>query len=122
LAGLPVAAQAVVSRTLGHDSVGYRITRTGAGLRALNLANGFSAQLGSGGLVVRSGRARLGLALTGYGYGPWLRPVLGAAPQATLNRVVYRRGPVSEWYANGPLGLEQGFTLAAPPRGRTPAR
>jgi len=30
-------------------------------------------------------------------------------------RVEYRRGNVTEWYVNGPLGLEQGFTFAAPP-------
>ena len=27
----------------------------------------------------------------------------------------YRRGSLTEWYMDGPLGLEQGFTLAAPP-------
>jgi hypothetical protein len=31
---------------------------------------------------------------------------------------VYGRGGLREWYANGPLGLEQGFTLAAAPIGR----
>ena len=38
------------------------------------------------------------------------------------NRVEYRRpGGVVEWYINGPLGLEQGFDLAAPPVGGGPA-
>ena len=41
-------------------------------------------------------------------------PVAPAAPTARANRVSYRRGPLTEWYANGPLGLEQGFTLKAP--------
>jgi hypothetical protein len=31
------------------------------------------------------------------------------------NRVEYLRGPLIEWYANGPLGLEQGFTLKTRP-------
>jgi hypothetical protein len=34
-------------------------------------------------------------------------------PVAQANRVDYRRGAVDEWYANGPLGLEQGFTVSA---------
>jgi len=29
--------------------------------------------------------------------------------------VEYRRGPLTEWYENGPVGLEQGFTLTEPP-------
>ena len=33
---------------------------------------------------------------------------------AAGNRVTYQRGDVTEWYTNGPLGLEQGFTLAKP--------
>ncbi|MGO9489719.1 MAG: hypothetical protein ACLQBB_11905 [Solirubrobacteraceae bacterium] len=36
-------------------------------------------------------------------------------PRAEGNRVEYARGAVSEWYANGPYGVEQGFTIA---RGR----
>ena len=34
---------------------------------------------------------------------------------AKSNRVELERGRISEWYVNGPLGLEQGFTLQAPP-------
>jgi hypothetical protein len=33
------------------------------------------------------------------------------------NRVSYRRGGLTEWYLNGPLGLEQGFTLERRPAG-----
>src|SRR6185436_9419192 len=36
------------------------------------------------------------------------------------NRVEYRRGGLTEWYANGPLGLEQGFTLQTRPQGAGP--
>ena len=32
-------------------------------------------------------------------------------------RVEYERAGVQEWYVNGPLGLEQGFTIAAAPAG-----
>jgi hypothetical protein len=31
------------------------------------------------------------------------------------NRVEYGRGPVTEWYVNGPLGVEQGFTVKERP-------
>ncbi len=56
--------------------------------------------------------------LQSYGYGDVLQPVLDASPSATENGVEYRRGPLTEWYRNDARGLEQGFTLAAPPPGR----
>jgi hypothetical protein len=55
------------------------------------------------------------MALRSYGYGSALLPVSEAAPQGSANRVEFRRGALTEWYANGPLGLEQGFTLTRPP-------
>lgn len=36
---------------------------------------------------------------------------------AVGNRVTYQRGSISEWYVNDSRGVEQGFTLAAPPNG-----
>ena len=51
-----------------------------------------------------------------------LRPVAGAlgpsSPRASSNRVRYSRPGIDEWYTNGPLGLEQGFTVAKPTVGR----
>jgi len=67
------------------------------------------------GVEVDSKGARWGLALRGYGYGDQRIAVRQAAPQAKANRIEYERGALTEWYINGPLGLEQGFTLAQPP-------
>jgi FG-GAP repeat len=44
-----------------------------------------------------------------------LAPVPPAQPEARGGRVEYRREGLSEWYVDGPRGVEQGFTLAAPP-------
>jgi trimeric autotransporter adhesin len=70
------------------------------------------------GAACSSGPVRHGWrsALRAYGYGRSLRRVDAVAPLAQANRVDFRRGGVDEWYANGPLGIEQGFTLAARPR------
>ena len=51
------------------------------------------------------------------GYGSSLMTVRRVAPRVKANRVVYQRSGLSEWYANGPLGLEQGFTVARAPAG-----
>jgi hypothetical protein len=51
-----------------------------------------------------------------------LRPAGSVAPVAHANRVTYDYAGVTEWFANGPLGLEQGFSVgraAAPPHGGT---
>src|SRR2546423_1796485 len=36
-------------------------------------------------------------------------------PQANGNRVEYVRPKLTEWYVNGPVGMEQGFTLQTAP-------
>jgi len=43
-----------------------------------------------------------------------MRTILPVAPSASRNRLEYRHGPLTEWYINGPAGLEQGFTLDRP--------
>jgi hypothetical protein len=42
---------------------------------------------------------------------------VAAPPSIQANRVDYRHGSVDEWWANGPLGLEEGFDLARRPAG-----
>jgi hypothetical protein len=60
---------------------------------------------------------RVGLRLTGYGREGSVDAVAELqAVQHEGNRVSFQRGPdLVEWYVNGPLGLEQGMTLAARP-------
>ena len=75
-------------------------------------------------MTVSSGSLRLGLRLAEAGYGHRLQPVGGARPKADANRVSYQRAGLTEWYANGPLGLEQGFTIPRRPatlRARAPS-
>ncbi len=59
-----------------------------------------------------------GLILTGYGYEGAIRPVAPANLSVTDNRIEYRREALTEWYVNDERGLEQGFTIAAPPFGK----
>ncbi|HEY7909029.1 MAG TPA: FG-GAP repeat protein, partial [Thermomicrobiales bacterium] len=56
-----------------------------------------------------------GMRLLRTGYGEDLRAVPPALPAIDGNRVTYARGDATEWYLNSPLGIEQGFTLAATP-------
>jgi|GEM_PF-991246 len=118
LSSLPLAAQGPVSAALGADSAAYRVlSASGSGLRAANPAQHLSTSFTGSGVSVTSGATHVGLSLRGVGYGSSLTAVSGVAPAVQANRVVYAHPGLSEWYANGPLGLEQGFTLARAPAG-----
>ena len=57
-----------------------------------------------------------GLSLSGYGRGRAVAPVSAPSLAPDENRIDYERGDIVEWYVNDRRGLEQGFTLAEPPR------
>jgi hypothetical protein len=111
LESLPLAAQGPVSASLGQDAPSYRLE----GLRAVNPEQHLHTRFSRRGVTVASGTAQLGMALSAYGHGSTLRPVGPVVPRASANRVRYARGALTEWYANGPLGIEQGFDVAARP-------
>lgn len=115
LSSLPSTAQGPVSTALGKDDSRYWIHASANGFRAENPHNALLADFTTHGAEVRSRNMTWGLETSGYGYGDTLLAVSASAPQANANRVEYRRGSVTEWYVNGPFGLEQGFTLAEPP-------
>jgi hypothetical protein len=115
LASLPPEAQAGISAALGRDLPAYQARPQGAGFQAENARQKLAADFTPAGVEVRSGSALCKVALRGYGYGNSLRAVGTAVPRASLNRVEYQRGWLTEWYVNGPLGLEQGFTINKPP-------
>lgn len=112
LTSLPAAAQGSVSAALGGDDPAYHVL----GLHAVNPAQHLRVGFSGGSVTVRSGTARLAITLSDYGYASAPEPAGSVAPRVSANRVSYAHGSLSEWFANGPLGLEQGFDLAARPR------
>lgn len=100
----------------------YGAVETPQGVVAANPAQGFSARFGpTGPTLVPEGGGDWELAVTTTGVGRGAALVaLGAsraavAPDARV--VEYARPGLTEWYRNGPAGLEQGFTLAERPPG-----
>jgi|SRR5579863_5615009 len=108
------AAQAIISAALGRKDSAYRVWEQARDLRAENQQQKFATDFTADSVTVRSGAALCRMTLRSFGYGEALAAVSPAAPQSSLNRVEYRRGQLTEWYVNGPLGLEQGFTLEQP--------
>src|SRR3984893_4299483 len=115
LSSLPLAAQGVVSSALGADSPAYRVSASGGGFAAVSPAQHLGLHFDRSGVSLSSGPGHVRLSLRAVGYGASLRSLGEVAPRVKANRVIYARAGLSEWYANGPLGLEQGFTIPRAP-------
>jgi hypothetical protein len=117
LLSLPWAAQDAVTSALGADEAAYRIEPGRGGFMAANPAQHMTAMFTSSGLSLDAGATRVALGLPTVGYGSLRTPVATVDPRVRANRAVYTRPGLSEWYANGPLGIEQGFAIPRPPAG-----
>src|SRR5581483_11735682 len=108
-------AQAQISATIGRNQAGYHFVAENNGASAVNAQNSLSADFNPSGVRFRSGNNHWNMTLRGYGHGDNLVAVKPASPQVKANRLEYWREGLTEWYVNGPVGLEQGFTLPNAP-------
>ncbi|MFZ5818263.1 MAG: BspA family leucine-rich repeat surface protein [Chloroflexota bacterium] len=111
----PSGPQPAISAALGQGDSAYQFVPSADGYRVENAVHDLRAEFSQAGMSLRSGEAQWSLSLQGVGYGEALEPPPAAAPRASANRLEYVRGALTEWYVNGPFGLEQGFTLASAP-------
>jgi hypothetical protein len=105
----------MISEALGRDGSDFRVRASAHGFHADNPPHGLAADFGRKGIVLRRGSEHWGLRLLGFGYGGASAVSNEVDPSSSANRVEYQHGPLTEWYVNGPMGLEQGFTLNEPP-------
>jgi trimeric autotransporter adhesin len=114
---IPLTARGPVSAALGADDTAYQLHESAAGQwRGMNATQRLSVSFDRSGMLAHSGGSELGLRLVGVGFAGPLRSVGQVTPVSHGNRLVYSYPGVREWYVNGPLGLEQGFTVARPRR------
>src|SRR3954466_6895733 len=118
LAVLPPDARSAISAKLGARSTAFRARATRDGFR---LGGGGVTAHGSAERVSR-GAGGLSLELAGLGRGTRIEQPGARSLHAEANRVSLDGQGVTEWYAAGPFGIEQGFTLPAPPAGGGPLR
>src|SRR5260221_7681388 len=120
---LPKGLYPAVIAALQKDApTEYDITSVGQDCRAVNAAQHLQVDFTPEGVMVspraeeRSGW-QWGMRLIGCGDGEAIYPVAEPELVTNGNRLEYRRGDLTEWYFNSPLGLEQGFTLQTQPDG-----
>jgi hypothetical protein len=118
LASLPLGAQGPASNAVAANDPAYAIRGQAFGLHAQNPAQSLSLAFTGTGAHVRAGSTCVVLGVSELGYGSKLQALAAGAPRADRNQVLYERPGVSESYANGPLGLEQSFTLTHAPTGQ----
>jgi len=119
VARIPAALLPQMNTDLAADDPAYAIASLAgapATLRAADSSLRTTATFTSAGITIAGrGGASWHLRLAAVGDGALTAPVVETAPVADGTRVTYRHGDLTEWYVNGPVGIEQGFTLATPP-------
>src|SRR4051794_36224760 len=111
LQSLPLQGQGAISAALGSGVPSFAARPSDDGYRLAG--GGVATELGGHGARMSVGGGSLSMVLTGIGRGGRFNSVGSASLRARANRVSLRRPGVREWYAAGPLGIEQGFTVAS---------
>jgi hypothetical protein len=119
---LSAPMQSTISTAVAQGDSNYYARALGTEVVAGNPAQRLRTRFGRSGVEVRTDDAVWRLALGGYGYGGVEEAARAGKLSTDRNHVVYERGSVTEWYVNGPMGLEQGFTIHQPPRGHNTGR
>jgi Calx-beta domain-containing protein/FG-GAP repeat protein len=113
--GLSIPSQDGLSAAVGAALPSYRVRRTWYGGTATSVVAGVRVEFNRAGTTVSTGGAEsVRLRAVAAGDAGELRPLAQVEPTVAGNRVRFDRGAVTEWYANQPVGLEQGFTVARP--------
>ncbi len=114
----PVGLQALASAAIGAREPAYHLRPTRDGWQAGGSGGGLSAHFAGGRATIHTGASDVVLTLVGLRAGRTLEK-LGPPREenASANRFSYTSGRVRGWYANGPQGIEQGFTVADAPHG-----
>ena len=120
LAALDPVAQAVVSEALGAKDPAYRMGMEGRFIRARNKRQSLTAALGSGGMAISVANSEWRMRLASWGRAEALREATAVETRVKGNRVEVERDGLTEWWVNGPVGLQQGWTVAERPAGRGP--
>ena len=116
---IPLSGQYALSRELGKDQQSFHVQKRKNGVLLNNQEQGFTVLLADdAGFQIRHQEHYIRIRLSSYGHGSNVWPVEPALIQYVDNRITYNHGPLQQWFINGPMGLQQGFTLSKRPEKR----
>ncbi|MBV9804042.1 MAG: OmpA family protein [Solirubrobacterales bacterium] len=111
-------------RSSGEGALGSLVARDAVSAALGRSEAAYAVRRGAGGrLGAESAREHLHITFSALGArvangSAWVRFGLAGArsvvPAVSANRVSYRYAGLTEWFVNGPAGLEQGFTITRP--------
>ena len=104
---------AAASGTIGAADHSFWPVHSGASLRTRG--GGIQTAFSASGARLHVARGTLAVSLASVARGRQIERPAPVTPSSAGNQIVYRHGSVSEFYRNGPYGLEQGFRLARRP-------
>jgi len=111
---IPVSLVPSASATIGASERGFWPRRQGSSFRTQ--AGGIHGIFTSSGAELRNRQGTVEFSFAGVGRGNRLNPETAVAPIVASNEVRYRFEAVTEYYSNGPLGVEQGFVVDQRPQ------
>ncbi|MFP7754683.1 FG-GAP repeat protein [Thermodesulfobacteriota bacterium B35] len=112
LQDMPLRGRYAISGAIGKDQRPYHVRQGQDGSILENMAQGFSALFSAGaGLEIRHQEHHLRIRLDGVGRRNRYQYLLPGRIVCAANRMTLDHGLVREWFVNGPMGLQQGFTL-----------
>ena len=119
ITALPPGAAPAIVRAMQKDlPSAYRLKRDDKNYSMANPSHGIALNFTPDGLLVNKGGKRWGMRMTGFGYQGSITPVTTPRLSSVDGRMVYERDGISEWYLNSRWGVEQGFTVPTPPKGK----
>ena len=113
-ARLPINLTSTASASIGASE--RRFSPVGRGASLLTEGGGIQSTFTASGATLRVAQGTLSVSLRATGREALLTPVHAAPPAGAGSLVLYRYGSLSEFYRNGPYGLEQGFSVRQRPR------
>ncbi len=117
LSQLPRGAREAASAALGGELPGYALGAERGGFAAGNPSQRLQLRFAGAGLQIAAGETLVGIRPSAIGHGGSLQRLGAVRTSASANRVSYAGAGLAGWYANGPLGVEQGFIIARAPGG-----
>ena len=112
LADLDPLARYAVSASIGSDQSSYFASAMPGGF---SFTHDYSVNLTSTGASFQTGADHWQFTPLTYGYGSNQLPIHPAQPSASKNRVTYDTATIDTWFINGPIGVQQGFTVESRP-------